>query len=141
MRWCAKNDKYQVWFQPSKEGIWPVLTMLRALWNWFYINLIPYQPCLPTYWLTDRLTHGLYKLCQHPHLTSANIHYITSADHTKPDQQPNFTMLTKFHNFNQISQLRSNFTFAIKFHNFDPILQLRPNFRIMTKFHNCNIIS
>ena len=39
---------------------------------------------------------------------------------------PNFTISTKFHNFNQKST---------KFHNFDQISQFRPNFTMSTKFH------
>ena len=48
----------------------------------------------------------------------------------------NFTILTKFHNFDQISQFLPNFTILTKFHNFEQISQFRPNFTIFTKFHN-----
>ena len=44
--------------------------------------------------------------------------------------------LTRFCNFDQISQFWPNFTIATKFHNFDQISQFWPNFTIPTKFHN-----
>ena len=61
------------------------------------------------------------------YITSSNIHYITSADHTRPipEFQANFTILTKFHNFDQISQFDNILT---KYHT----SQLSPNFTILT---------
>ena len=53
----------------------------------------------------------------------------------------NFTILTRFYNFDQISQFRPDFTILIKFHNFDQNSQFQPNFTISTKIHNFNQIS
>ena len=50
--------------------------------------------------------------------------------------QTNFTISNKFHNFNQISQFQPNFTISTKFHNFNQISQFQPNFPISTKSHN-----
>ena len=59
--------------------------------------------------------------------------------HTHPDQTkpyktdggwPNFTIMTKFHNFGQISQL----THFLQ--NFDKSSQLIPNLTILTKLYN-----
>ena len=41
-------------------------------------------------------------------------------------------ILTKFHNFNQISQFPPNFTISTLFHNFNRISQFQPNFTIPT---------
>ena len=49
--------------------------------------------------------------------------------------------MTKFHNFDQISQFQPNFAIKNKFHNFDQISQFLPNFTTFTKFHNFNHIS
>ena len=48
----------------------------------------------------------------------------------------NFTILTKFHNFDQLSQFWPNFTILTKFHNVDQILQFWPHYTIFTKFYN-----
>ena len=41
-----------------------------------------------------------------------------------------------FHNFDQLSQLRSTFTISINFHNFDQLSQFRSTFTISINFHN-----
>ena len=51
-------------------------------------------------------------------------------------------MLTRFHNFDQISQCWPDFTIFTditiftRFYNFDQIPQFWPNFTILTRFHN-----
>ena len=54
---------------------------------------------------------------------------------------PNITILTKFHNFSQISQFQPYSTIWDKYHNFDQISQYKPNFRISAKFYNIIHIS
>ena len=41
-----------------------------------------------------------------------------------------FTILSKFHNFDQISQFWPNFTIVTKFHNINQLSQFQPNFTI-----------
>ena len=80
------------------------------------------------------------------------LNYITSADilyntnHSKPwifktstkfsEFQPDFRILSKFHDVDQISQFWLNFTILTKFHNFDQISQFWPNITILTKLNN-----
>ena len=51
---------------------------------------------------------------------------------------PNFTISTNFHIFHQFSQFPPNLTISAKFHNFYKISQFIPNFTIFTKFQNFN---
>ena len=84
-----------------------------------------------------------------------NIHFCTDGHPLQTAQfWPNFTMLTKFHDFLQISQFWPNFkiltTFhnfnkiskiSTKFNNFDKISQFWLNLTIFTKFNNFDKIS
>ena len=70
---------------------------------------------------------GLHNLFQH----SASELW---SNHTNSYQTiPNFWILTKFHNFDQISQFWQNFTILTKFHNFNQISQFLTNFTIFQK--------
>ena len=91
-----------------------------------------YPPSSLTDWLTDcSELHNLFQ--QSLHILGQ--HSIQNLCQTRPNQL-DFTIPTKFHNFDQISQFRQNFTILPKFHNFVQISQFWPNFTILTKFHN-----
>ena len=55
--------------------------------------------------------------------------------------QQNFPILTKFHNFERISQFWQDFTILTEFHNFDRTSKFWQNFTILTEFHNFDQIS
>ena len=54
---------------------------------------------------------------------------------------PDFRILTKFQDFYQISGFQPNFRISTKFQDFDQISGFWPNFRMLTKFQDFNQIS
>ena len=66
---------------------------------------------------------------------------LTKPYHTKPYKTTqNFRILTKFWNFDLISEFWPIFTILTKFHKYDQISHFLTNFTIVTKFHNFDLI-
>ena len=115
-----------------------------------YLTTIEFSEMLLDFYLRgshdQRLVRDLFTIgtSQNRQITSLNPK-ITSMNpqitfHTLQTAQT-ITILTKFHNFDQISQFWPNITILTKFHNFDQISQVQPNFTFSTIFHSSEQIS
>ena len=60
---------------------------------------------------------------------------------SSPHTTQTFTILTKFHNLDQVSQFRPSFTILTKFHNLSQVLHFRPSFTISAKLDNFGQVS